>query len=802
MYTDRKRIIGIFVAALTIALVWLLDHPAGSFPALGRLLDPVNGALANGEVAVARQKKLRVPGLHAGVGIGFEERMVPHIQANDDHDLYFTQGYLHACFRLWQMDMQTRAAAGRISEVAGKNALQFDRGQRRKGMVYAAERSLRAMEREPRTRDMLQAYTEGVNTYISSLNYRDYPLEYKLMGFRPEPWSKLKSALLLKYMADDLTGQSDDFAMSLLRKQLSPEALEQLFPEKNPHSSTVIPQGTRFGDASLPVPQKPGPEVFVHLDTPAINGNAALCPEEPGAGIGSNNWVISGSKTLSGAPLLCNDPHLAMNLPSLWYEVQLQGPGINVYGVSLPGAPGVIIGFNDSISWGLTNNYRDVKDYYQLTETDQAHYLFEGRALPFEQRIETIRIKDSATYADTVRYSLHGPVQYDRHFPSPVNDQYSYAMSWMAHRATNEFLSIYLLNRAGNYERFTEAISHFECPAQNFIYADRDNNIAIRAQGQFINKWKGQGRFVMEGKDSLSLWGADIPVAENPFVLNPDQGYLASANQTVTDSTYPYWYNGSFSEFRSWAINDQLSRWTGSSKTGHKHPISVADMMALQNSTYSVLAAKALPLMLEALSQPDAQANALKAWDRRLDPGSRDASLFQLWWYFYYKHTWSGSFGSGYLVPPSSEITLQRLLQDSSQDTRITLQQSYLQARDSLSRSSAGTSDWYALKNTSLNHLARIPAFSYKQLPTGGWGNTINAMKQNHGPSWRMIVEMGPDRIRAWGVYPGGQSGNPGSPYYHTFIGNWVKGDYYELVFLPYGKQNSQAVPYSWQLGN
>lgn len=779
-----------FLLPLVLACSWiiLLNRPAGSIPALGRLLNPVNGYFANAEPASESGQSFFIPRekLKQPVTVRFDDRLVPHITAQNDEDLYFAQGYAHAYYRLWQMDMQTRVAAGRISEVAGRKAFDFDRKQRRKGMVWAAENSLKAMEANPDTRKILDAYTRGVNAYINGLTFKSYPLEYKLMSFAPEPWTNLKCALLLKYMADDLTGSSDDIAMTYLRDLLPAAEFDNLYPDKAEGSMPVIPAGTVFALPSKRVPPVPAGELFAHFDTAKAAKTAQYrnTPARQPSGIGSNNWALDGSRTSSGAALLCNDPHLGLNLPSIWYEVQLTAPGINCYGVSIPGAPGIVIGFNDSISWGFTNNYRDVKDFYEIRSEDPRLYFFDGKEIPFNLRYEKIVIKgEEQPFTDTIRFSIHGPLMYDEHFPEPSGSGKTLAMTWMAHRATNELLSLYQLNRATNYDRFVSAIQHFECPAQNFIYADRLGNIALWGQGRFINKWKDQGKFVMRGDISATLWGDTLPMQENPHVLNPPQHYLSSANQAVTDNTYPYWYNGDFSEFRSWAIhhflNDSLRK-------------SAADMMALQNNNWSYLASRLYPLLQARGIMP-------ATWNNDYDAQSKTALAFQLTWQNLYNNIWQDEFGK---VPdklyPSPERTLQLLLEDSASayyDDRNTpereglqeiVQRSYRQATDSIGKlERAGQTAWYQVKNTSVTHLAKLPAFSYDELPTGGWGNTINAMKQNHGPSWRMIVELGKDKIEAHGVYPGGQSGNPGSRYYASLLDYWVKGKYYTLNFNP-----------------
>lgn len=799
-----RRIGSLIVPLLTVVLILLLDRkPPGSLPALGRLLDPVNGWAANA-ASEGDNRELSLKDLKQPVTVWFEERMVPHIHAENASDLYFAQGYLHARFRLWQMEFQTHAAAGRLGEIIGekwvidertrqrKNAiLEFDRGQRRKGMIYAAENSLKEMEADARTKQMLDAYTAGVNHYISSLSFRDYPLEYKLMGYAPEPWTNLKCALLLKTMADDLTGYTEDFPLTLLKEQLSREEFEFLFPQRLNESTPVIPEGTRFDTHSLSVPEAPNDTVWSQLSQSLLA--VRHFSERPDA-IGSNSWAISGTHTVSGAPILCNDPHLGLNLPSLWFEMQLQSPEMNVYGVSLPGAPGVIIGFNDSISWGFTNNYRDVKDFYEIEVVDRDFYRFDKVLKPFDKRVEVIKIKGKSDYIDTVLYTIHGPVCYDTSFSDPLRTGKMFAVQWMAHRGTNELLAVHLLNRATDYVSFTGAIMHFQCPAQNMIYADRAGNIAMWGQGQFINKWKDQGRYVMKGNTSATLWGADIPMIENPHVLNPPQGYLASANQITTDSTYPYWYNGYFYDFRAWRINEILKE---------NLPKDVAANMQMQNDVVSVLARGSVSRLVQLASFEDSTILP-DTWNHTLDAKSNVAANFQLFWTMFYDRLWKEAFSSS--LAPSSERTMQLLNLDSGANPYYAQMKRVAQeARgiflDSIDKLRNSGQEWYKVKGTQLTHLARLDAFNYKNLNIGGWGNTINAVKKTHGPSWRMIVEMRKDSIVAWGVYPGGQSGNPGSKHYGTFVNHWVEGKYYRLNFLPnQSTQKNNSIRYIWNL--
>jgi len=790
------------ILALTLSIFWILylNAPIGQVPALGKFFDPVSGFWANAENVNMDLHTIDLPehSTRKKVDISLDERMVPHITAQNDEDLYFAQGFVHAYFRLWQMDMQTRAASGRLSEVIGEKTLDYDRLQRRKGMVWAAENSLALMEKDSVTKKVLGAYTKGVNAYIHSLKYEQLPLEYKLMNFKPEDWSNLKIAFMIKFMADDLTGKVDDLPLSYLRSAFSENELDYLFPEKIENSNPVIPNGTPFSPASSRNASVPSGKLFSDF-TIKENQKTALnkLALNHNPGIGSNNWAVQLKDSLFKSTILCNDPHLTLNLPSIWFENQITDADLNFYGVSLPGAPGVVIGFNDSISFGVTNNYRDVKDYFELKSDDPRFYIFDGKEVPFNYRIEEIKVKGRAkSFNDTMRYSIHGPVIYDEHYPEPSESGKMLAMSWMAHKGTNELKALYLMNRANNYNEFVKGMLYFECPAQNFIYSDRSGNIALWGQGLFVNKWKNQGKFVMRGDISATLWGKYIPMEENPHVFNPaTQNYLASANQSVTDNTYPYWYNGDFSEFRSWEINHFLK---------DSSFVNTDKMMALQNNTWSYLAEKIAPYYFYyGTAEREKHVAYFTDWNFEYAAESKTATAFQIWWHFLYQNIWKDEFSkfpeSFY---PSPERTMQIIIADSSskyfddvhtpdKETLSALaQRSFKQTWDSISiLEKKGGAEWYKVKNTSITHLAKMDGFSFTGLKTGGWGNTINAMKQNHGPSWRMIVEMKPDQINAYGTYPGGQSGNPGSKHYADFLNKWVEGTYYKLNFIPKATQ-------------
>lgn len=800
-----------FSLLLTGFLIFFLDRRWGTLPPMGRLLSPQEGFWRNAEpVDKDFSGSRRLAALQGTASVWLDERLVPHIFAANTHDLYYLQGYVTARFRLWQMEMQVRAAAGRVSEVLGEDGIPFDRLQRRKGMVSAARLSLEAMEADSATHQVLEAYTAGINAYISSLRPRDLPLEYKLLDYRPEPWTPLKSALLLKFMSDDLTGHTDDLentnflALGLQDPRYSLQHFDQLFPSIPDSSYPIVPEGSPFYRPSRSLPSLPDSTWLK-----AVRAVQAAPPYRPDPDNGSNNWVVAGKKTASGAPILANDPHLGLNLPSLWFEVQLQGPGMNVYGASLPGAPGVIIGFNDHIAWGVTNAQRDVKDYYAIRFRDASRrqYWFEGAWTNTAFHVERIAVRGHDTVMDSVAYTVFGPVIYDHSFPDTSSERPYLAVHWAAAAPSNELKTFYLLNHAQGYNDYLDALQYYQCPAQNFAYADKGGNIALWQQGRFPLRPRHGGRFVLPGEDSGFLWKDYIPFRENPHAMDPEQGFLFSANQNPTDSSYPYPYFGSFIQFRAKRIHEVLQ---GGSR------MTIQDMMDLQTDLRDDFAAEALPFMLRALDSAALQPalrryrDTLVRWDYRTLAGSTAPTLFHAWWDSLYAAIWDDDLThpAGLPMPkPTDNTTIEWLLRGAMpyvddrrtparEDVAELVQRSFLQAMQALAPADSGRQlQWGQYRGTDLMHLTKIPAFSHQHLFTGGDAYTVNALKKDHGPSWRMIVQLG-DSTVAYGVYPGGQSGNPGSRYYDNFIGHWLQGRYYRLhVFAP-GDSSDRHVRY------
>ncbi|MEM7659488.1 MAG: penicillin acylase family protein [Bacteroidota bacterium] len=769
---------------LTILLMGVLLIPFGSQPfSLGAFFSPFQGFWHNATpVHESQPTQLDFPELTAPVEIVFDERQVPHVFAQNDQDLYFAQGYLVAKDRLWQMEFQTLAAAGRLSEVVGRGdndvILNLDRQNRRKGLAFGAERSFTKVQADDLTMKALEAYTAGVNAYIESLSPADLPLEYKLLNYQPEPWEPFKAALLQKYMANTLAARADDIEHTHALRIWGKERFDILYPEFPKGDIPIIPdqdswRPKRVGYRYLPVdPSIPAVPENYHPDSllPGPSPRDLIQNDELN---GSNNWAVSGQKSANGRPMLANDPHLGLSLPSIWYEMQLSSPSHNVYGVTLAGSPGITIGFNDSIAWGVTNAGQDVMDFFatEFRDDRRKEYRYDDQWLPIKERIETINIRGEAPYLDTVLYTHIGPVIFDKNYG---NQPVPLSMRWMAHEPSNELLTFLQLNRARNYDDYVKALESYVCPAQNFVFASASGDIAIWQHGRYVKKWEGQGKFILDGSRKDHMWGDFLDQENSPHVRNPEQGYVASANQHPTSDLYPYYYTGGFEDFRGKRINQLLSS---------KDTFDVADMKAYQLDTYGVWAAEILDLMLGDLdttvfSPTDRQAvQYLKDWDYHYDIEKIAPTMFQLWWQELNTAIWQDELAvAGVPLEYPDWSTTIRILQDSvafsfyqkvGDTAKITrpflVNRTFHKVLGQLQNEYPEMSNWTwgNWKQTKIRHVIPfLEPFARAGLPTDGFRHILNATGATHGPSWRMVVSLGPT-IEAYGVYPGGQSGNP-----------------------------------------
>ncbi|WP_194774228.1 penicillin acylase family protein [Pararhodonellum marinum] len=779
----------LFALIFTLGLAIALSINLGQAPPLGKLFDPFHGFWQNAysEDALAKEE-IHLENLLQPVEVVYDENLIPHIYAQNELDLFRAQGYVVAQHRLWQMEFQTLAAAGRVSEIVGSQAIEYDRMQRRKGLGYGAEMGEQFIRiNDPETYALVEAFADGINQYIDQLNLARLPVEYKILNYRPEYWNPYKTSLLLMYMADMLV-DNKDLEYTNLVQMLGPELMNKLFPDFPLDNDPVI-EPTKKWDFKPIKTNKPAN--LVYPDSSILFD--PLPAKEPG--IGSNNWAVAGKKTRRGYPILANDPHLGLNMPSLWYAMQLSTPEFHVKGVCLPGALGIISGFNEDIAWGVTNATRDVQDWYAITFRDfqRTEYLYNDQWIQSTIRIEEIKVKNEASFIDSVIYTHHGPVVFDKNFRSN-NQKLNFALKWTGHLGSNEQATFLGLNKAKNHDDYLEAIHHFTAPAQNFVFASKSGDIAIKVQGMFPLKWKEQGKYLMDGNNPIFEWAGFIPNEQNPATLNPARGFVSSANQHSVDPSYPYYvFDNSFEHFRNRRLNNRLKEM---------NDITVDDMKALQFDNYYLLASEALNPMMELLLLDSALLTSpehknliekLQKWNFHTHPNQEAPTLFYVWWNNFKKAAWGKWESEGKpVVFPNDYQIIQLLKNEPEHPVWNDPSTAELETAGDLLRNSflemvtfirdwEGKEEnyqWANYKKTSIQHLVpNFESFSYKNISTGGGRGILNATSERNGASWRMVVELG-NKVTAFGIYPGGQSGNPGSRFYGNMIRKWANGEY------------------------
>ena len=478
--------------------------------------------------------------------------------------------------------------------------------------------------------------------------------------------------------------------------------------------------------------------------------------------------------------------------------MQLATPEHNSYGATLPGALGVISGFNTHIAWGETNATRDVKDWYKIEFKDESRtqYKYNNEWKNASLRLEEIKIRGKETYIDSVIYTHHGPVSYDYTFKGNGQKE-GYAMKWIGHVGGNNQRTLLNLNTAKNYEDYYNALKHWVAPAQNFVFASTTGDIALWIQGQFPNKWKGQGKFLMDGSNPEHDWQSFIPKEFNAHTKNPERGFVSSANQHPVDESYPFYvFNDGYEIYRNRVINDFFNG---------KDKIDIQDFKNLQNNNYNLKASELLPYVFEHMDTSTLNSdeteilNEIQEWDFNSETNKMAPSIWDTWWKKLYDLTWDEfkndsiaydrpfAYQTIYILKNYPDDSFMDIVETPEKETAndlflITFKETAKELMDWKLKN--GDYNWGPYKATFVGHLLQaLPAFSRFNIPIGGDRNTVNAADKNHGPSWRMIVEM-TSPPTALGIYPGGQSGNPGSKYYDNFIDKWSKGDYFNALFM------------------
>jgi penicillin amidase len=788
--------------------------------------------------------EVRLSGLDSAVDIYRDSYGIPHIYAQTSHDLFFAQGYVHAQDRFWQMDFWRHIGSGRLSEMFGKSQLDTDTFLRTLGWARVAQQELDAMS--PDDLALLQAYADGVNAYLADHKGAALSLEYAVLklltpGYTPEAWQPLNTLTWAKAMAWDLGSSRMDSEIehAILSKTLTPEQIADLFPPYPsdhpvvvpnfsisipPSGSTVQSQGIQFLAALAPA--------FQGISESMANVEAVLGPSS--RGIGSNNWVISGSRTTTGEPFLANDMHLGEQMPSIWYEVGLHctptGPECpyNVVGYSFAGVPGAIVGHTDRIAWGFTNVGPDVLDLYieKINPDNPNQYMVNGQWVDMQPVHETIQVAGADPVELTVRYTRHGPLIYDNAdslaairgkwgIDLPAN--FAIAMHWTALEPSNMVKAILGFDRAQNWEEFRQAASNFAVPSQNMVFADIDGNIAYQTPGNIPIRLPGHsGDYPVPGWTDDYEWQGYIPFDQLPNAFNPPEGYIVSANNAVVGAGYPYsitpdWDYG----FRAARIVQMIENATA--------PIDAAYIQQIHGDDYNASAAYMVPLLMQ-LSLQDEHLievrSLLDGWNYQDQMDLAAPAVYNAFWRATLAHTFHDELPQDYW-PDGSDAwfeIVRRLVQTPDNLWWDDKNTSAVETRDdilSLAFTDAvteleqllgkDTSRWtwgdlhtVTFHNQSLGTSGVTPIeaiFNRGPYRTSGGGSIVNATSWNAAdtdpvaayqvlwlPSMRMIVDMSNLPVSV-SLNTTGQSGHAFHPNYDDQIDLWRTIQYHPMLW-------------------
>ncbi|MCT9819428.1 penicillin acylase family protein [Microbacterium sp. W1N] len=612
---------------------------------------------------------ISAPGLTDEVTVHRDTLGVPTIVADNTHDLFYAQGYVHAQDRFWEMDFRRHVTSGRLSELFGASQLGTDRFLRTLGWHEIAQREVDALD--DATRDHYDAYAEGVNAYLADHDGAAASLEYAVLGlqnadYEIEPWTPTDSVAWLKAMAWDLrTNIEDETERALLAATATPAQIAELYPDypyaRNP---VIVPQLSTPADITAATASASMPQIAWDEVDGVVEAAAALLGGV-GEGVGSNSWVVSGRFTESGMPLLSNDPHLGASLPSVWYQVGLRCRvvsatcGFDVAGFSFSGMPGVIIGHNADIAWGFTNLTTDVTDLY-LEKVQGDQYWRDGALVPLDIRTETIEVAGDDPVQLEIRSTVHGPIVsgLTGEFTAIADDPFTatdavtpvpaagaavpgsadavppgenaVALRWTALEPGTTARAIFALDTATDFDGFREAAALFDVPAQNLIYADREGNIGYQTPGRLPVRGAGDGSMPQPGWDSAYDWTGMIPFDDLPVALNPDSGFIVTANNAIVGADYPHpltrdWDYG----WRAARITDLLQRATASGGV-------TADTMSAIQADQEFWMGKRLVAAFADVSVADADAqralDLLDAWDAQNTPDSAAAAYANVLW--------------------------------------------------------------------------------------------------------------------------------------------------------------------------
>ena len=624
--------------------------------------------------ALAQTAPTLIPGLIAEVTIRRDERGIPYIQAKNDHDLYVAQGYVTASDRLWQMDLLRRSERGELAEIlsAGPNNVVLDQDKQHRTLGFTQVAEAEFAQASPQSRALLQAYADGVNAYISSLDAKTLPPEFQILQYKPSPWTPVDSLVVIKVFAEAL---SSTWRLDVMREALAslpPEKRAMLMPEFSPLDVLVVGKDTRKATASANSPTKTFSLTQAGLlalakDQEVESQSLARIGVYAEGLAASNNWVVNGKHTVTGKPLLANDPHLSPSAPSIWYMVHLSAPGVRVAGVTAPGLPGVVIGHNDHIAWGFTNVGPDVQDLYieQFDPASPRRYKTPSGWSDAIIRHEEIKVRKGFTESTTdtvaldVTVTRHGPVVFEK-------DGKRYALKWTAlDPKLNNPDSTYSLNRARNWKEFNAALRSFTAPTQNIVYADVAGHIGYHAAGIVPIRKSGDGSLPYDGATDAGEWTSYIPSEKLPTVYDPPSGIIVTANQRIVGTDYRYFLTHVWAQpYRARRIFDLLSQTP---------KLSSDDFRRIQGDVYSIgnalFAQQITKIMRGQLTPAEAHLgatlDAFERWDGRMDADSRVAPILAQMRIAFRSRVLTAALGNDLVkiyVWPNFDTTIDRLI--------------------------------------------------------------------------------------------------------------------------------------------
>ncbi|MEI2608912.1 MAG: penicillin acylase family protein [Candidatus Promineifilaceae bacterium] len=762
---------------------------------------------------------IEAPGLEDTVEIYRDDYGIPHIYAANEHDLFFAQGYVHAQDRFWQMEWWRHIGQGRVSEIAGEGTVEIDKFIRTMGWNRLGANALAHFEtEEPEYMDILEAYSAGVNAYIDA-NRDDLSLNMTVLGlvnepWEIEPWTPLNTITWGVVMADDLSGNwGDEVDRAELIQQLGEAQVATLLP------------GYAYGERPVMVPTDAMP--YLNSDnnnnptsTTRIDWNnvqTSIIGAEPPNGfafgsetfVGSNNWVISGEHTETGEPLLANDPHLGIQMPSIWYEAGLHAPGWDVVGFSFAGVPGIVVGHNSNIAWGVTNVGPDTQDLYieKVNPNNPHQYEFMGEWQEMTVHEEVIKVNGGDDIVLEVLETQHGPIISDL----VDGSKDVLAMRWTAQEPSRVLQSIILLNQAENYDDFRHALQYWDLPAQNVVYADVEGNIAYQMPGLIPLRQNGDGQLPVPGWTGEYEWEGWVPYDELPRLFNPEWGYIVTANHAVVDEDYPYLLA------HDWADGDRGERITDLIQEAIEDGgISVEDIARIQSDSYAMLAESYQPLF-QGLSSDDAQIQAMieriRGWDLQERRESVPTALFEIFYMNLVNRVLADEVGEENVRSIYSVIFFHQLAKQPSAAWWDDVDTSPKETPTDIVLLALGdTQTWFEenvggdinewtwgtihtatfvsapLGQSGIGVIENIvnrgpfPADGGRSIVNAnGWSWSEPAHVTGH-PSMRMIVDFS-DFDASQAVIPTGQSGHPYHKHYDDMIELWLNGQYHPMLF-------------------